>query len=168
MIPVEQLGMLPAVDEFVVHWQPTPENLSSTANQPYCYSDEPHHTILVTQSSCSTSCWHSKIDTPPAARAYLPAGLKSADPFSNPSIDISYFKDHADMATLVEGIKLSRRWVQVCSTATIAGLGPTAAGCSTCTDGAIQCQPNACSMCQLGSCGQLRMVGAAGETQMHT
>ena len=40
-----------------------------------------------------------------------PAGLKSSDPFINPDININYFsdKDGADLATLREGLKLSRK-----------------------------------------------------------
>ncbi len=36
-------------------------------------------------------------------------GLKSSDPFSDPSININYFSDAADMATLKEGIRMSRK-----------------------------------------------------------
>lgn len=41
-------------------------------------------------------------------RACVHVGLKSTDPFTAPAININYFSDPSDMATLREGVRIAR------------------------------------------------------------
>ncbi len=42
------------------------------------------------------------------ARSRGSVGLKAADPWTNPAIDINYFSDREDLETLKNGVRMAR------------------------------------------------------------